>query len=118
MGEKAPRAGRQMAVYKAAQVSADQLSCEWLEAHDAVDEVERDCACPDPDEGRSPAPPTPGIDDLMKHTEQKRAQTAAHKDVRRRPDVFDDRKRRIPDAADKQTDESRTTAQYSRATKR
>jgi len=38
-GEKAPRAGRQMAVHKAAHVSADQLRCERLEAHDAVDEV-------------------------------------------------------------------------------
>jgi len=64
MGEKAPRAGRQMAVHKAAHVSADQLRCERLEAHDAVDEVERDRAGPDPDEGRGPPPPTPGIDVL------------------------------------------------------
>ena len=90
MGEKAPRAGRQMAVQKAAQVSADQLSCEWLETHDAVDEVERDRACPDPYEGRGPPLPTPGIDDLMKHAEQQRAQSAAHEHVRGRPDVIDD----------------------------
>src|SRR2546425_10855246 len=67
MLEKAPRARRQMAVHKAAHVSADQLRCERLEAHDAVDEIERDRACPDPDEDRGPAPPLPRIDDLMKH---------------------------------------------------
>ena len=49
MGEKAPRAGRQMAVHKAAHVSADQLRCERLEAHDAVDEIERDRGSQPPD---------------------------------------------------------------------
>src|SRR5882757_3575336 len=101
MGEKAPRAERQMAVHKAAHVSADQLRCERLEAHDAVDEVERDRACPDPYEGRGPPPPTPGIDDLMKHAEQKRAQSAAHKHVRGRPDVLDDRELQPPEYSER-----------------
>src|SRR6266516_489910 len=91
MGEKAPCARRQMAVHKAAHVSADQLRCERLEAHDAVDEIERDRACPDPDEDRGPAPPLPRIDDLMEHAKQQRAQSAAHEHVRGRPDVLDDR---------------------------
>src|SRR4029453_4345677 len=90
MLEKAPRARRQMAVHKAAHVSADQLRCERLEAHDAVDEIERDRACPDPDEDRGPAPPLPRIDDLMEHAKQQRAQSAAHEHVRGRPDVLDD----------------------------
>ena len=97
MGQKAPRAGRQMAVHKAADVSADQLHCERLEAHDAVDKVERDRACPDPDEDRGPTPPTPAIDDLMKHAEQQRTQSAAHEHVRGRPDVLDDRELQPPE---------------------
>src|SRR4029077_19462761 len=101
MGEKAPRAGRQMAVHKAAHVSADQLRCERLKAHDAVDKIERDRACPDPDKDRGPGPPLPRIDDLMKHTEQQRAQSAAHEHVRGRPDILDDRELQPPEHSER-----------------
>ena len=58
-------------------LSSNQLRCEGLEAHDAVDEIERDRVRPAPDEDRGPAPALPRIDDLMKHAEQQRAQSAA-----------------------------------------